>query len=250
MDAGRLSRLARPAAVEAAFLVVVLILFTRVHAALGTDAAAATEHARALRSVEQALHLDVELGMNRWLSAHPALAQVAVYYYRLYYLAIAATVVWVWLRRPEVYVRVRRVLVAMVLLVLPVFWALPMAPPRFAVPGVVDVVAASWPAAGGGNVYSAFPSMHVGWSLWCGYAVWSALRGSHPRAAWPAWLFPLGMMAVVLTTGNHYVLDIAGSLTLLAVSVGVAAVCGRLRSGNAGAPRPVPTAPPARPPGP
>ncbi|WP_428847052.1 phosphatase PAP2 family protein [Rhizohabitans arisaemae] len=45
--------------------------------------------------------------------------------------------------------------------------------------------------------------MHMGWSLWCAYAVWCALRASHPRSAPLAWIFPLGMMAVVLITGNH-----------------------------------------------
>lgn len=49
--------------------------------------------------------------------------------------------------------------------------------------------------------------------------MWYALRGSHPRLALLLWIFPLGMAAVVLTTGNHYVLDIAGSVTLLAISI-------------------------------
>ncbi|MFG6200361.1 phosphatase PAP2 family protein [Nonomuraea sp. JJY05] len=34
-------------------------------------------------------------------------------------------------------------------------------------------------------------------------------------------IFPLGMAAVVLITGNHYVLDIAGSAVLLIVSIAV-----------------------------
>ncbi len=65
------------------------------------------------------------------------------------------------------------------------------------------------------------PSMHVGWSLWCAYAVWCALRASHPRSALLSWIFPLGMVTVVLITGNHYVLDIAGSTVLLGVSIAV-----------------------------
>jgi PAP2 superfamily len=72
------------------------------------------------------------------------------------------------------------------------------------------------------------PSLHVGWSLWCAYAVWSALRGMHPRLALLSWLFPLLMAADVLATGNHYVLDVAGSVALVAVAVVVASACGRL----------------------
>jgi hypothetical protein len=36
------------------------------------------------------------------------------------------------------------------------------------------------------------------------------------------------MTAVVLTTGNHYVLDVAGSAGLLVVAIGAAAVWGFL----------------------
>lgn len=68
------------------------------------------------------------------------------------------------------------------------------------------------------------PSLHVGWSAWCAYAVWSALRGAHPRLALLAWVFPLVMAVDVLTTGNHYVLDIVGSAALLALSIVVARV--------------------------
>jgi hypothetical protein len=72
------------------------------------------------------------------------------------------------------------------------------------------------------------PSLHVGWSLWCAYAVWSALRSGHPRLALSSWIFPVLMAADVVATGNHYVLDVAGSLGLLAVSIVAAWAWGRL----------------------
>ncbi len=97
-------------------------------------------------------------------------------------------------------------------LALTVFWSVPMSPPRFALPGVVDVVGSR-----GANLYSAFPSLHVGWSLWIAYAV----RSARPRLAGLAWAFPAGMAVVVIVTGNHYVLDIAGSVVLLLAAVGV-----------------------------
>ncbi|MGW2191693.1 phosphatase PAP2 family protein, partial [Streptosporangium sp. NPDC001682] len=53
-------------------------------------------------------------------------------------------------------------------------------------------------------------------------------RASHPRTALLSWLFPLGMAVVVLITGNHYVLDIAGSAVLLAVSIAVVSAWGHL----------------------
>ncbi|WP_217369587.1 phosphatase PAP2 family protein [Nonomuraea antri] len=132
----------RPAVLaEAVGLLVVLVLFTRLHAVLGTDGAAATANALALQSLERVLHLDLALPANRWLTEHPALIQPAVYYYRLYYVAILGVLVWMFVRHAEVYVKVRRTLVAMLALVLPVYWAVPMSPPRFALPGVVDILA-------------------------------------------------------------------------------------------------------------
>jgi hypothetical protein len=215
------------AVAEIAGLVVWLLVFVRLENALGRDAAAATANALALQSAERALHLDVEHAANAWLAGLEPLGRLAMWVYRLYYLAVVGVLGWVYVRHAEVYPRVRRAMVAMTVLVLPVYWAVPMSPPRFAQPGIVDVVARyDVFAAAPASHYTAMPSLHVGWALWCAYAVWSA----RPRLGPLAWLFPVLMAAVVLGTGNHYVLDIAGSVVLLAASVAAAALCGRAKS--------------------
>jgi hypothetical protein len=227
----------RPAPLaEAAFLLLVVLLFLWLHAAIGNNVTAATANALTLQSLERTLHLNIALWANNWLTAHPALIQPAVYYYRVYYVVIIGVLVWAYIRHAGVYVKVRRTLVAMTLLVLPIYWMVPMSPPRFALPGVVDIVAehdiigrhATRGPGSGDNVLSAMPSMHVGWSLWCAYAVWYALRDTHPRLALLSWIFPLGMAAVVLVTGNHYVLDIAASIALLIVSIAATSAWGHL----------------------
>jgi PAP2 superfamily protein len=221
--------------VELILLLLWFLLFARLAAALGKDFAAAAANALALQSMEHAVHIDIELTANGWLAGNVVLSHLAVYLYRLYYVVIAGTLLWVFIRHADVYRKVRRTMVAMMVLVLPVYWAVPMSPPRFALPGAVDIVARydildqatqySWTHP---SHHTAMPSMHVGWSLWCAYAVWSALRGTHPRLALLSWLFPLLMAADVLGTGNHYVLDIAGSVALLAVSIFAASMWGRL----------------------
>lgn len=217
-------------------LLVWFLLFTRLHAATGKDAASATTNAQALQSTERALHLDIEQLANQWLTEHPALIQPAVFYYRSYYAVLIGVLLWVFLRRPSIYLKARRTLLAMGSLALLVFWALPMSPPRFAVPRIVDIIAqydtlwgqATRDLGNGQNHFSAMPSLHVGWSMWCAYAVWTALRATHPRLALLSWAFPLGMVAVVLTTGNHYVLDVAGSAALLIVSIAAASIWGHV----------------------
>lgn len=231
----------RPAVlVELIFLVLWFLLFARLDAAVGKDFAAANANALALQSAEHAVHLDIERSVNDWLAGNPFLSRLAVYLYRLYYVVVAGTLLWVFARHADVYRRVRRTMVAMMVLVLPVYWAVPMSPPRFALPGAVDIVARydlfdqpSWTSP---THYTAMPSMHVGWSLWCAYAVWSALRATHPRAALAAWAFPLLMTADVLATANHYVLDIVGSVTLLAVSIVAASLWGRVARRTVAAP--------------
>ncbi|MEP6562181.1 MAG: phosphatase PAP2 family protein [Nakamurella sp.] len=107
-----------------------------------------------------------------------------------------------------------------------------MSPPRFALTGIIDIVAqhdvvagdASRDLANGQNHFSAMPSLHVGWSALCAYAAWLALRGERPRLAPLVWLFPAVMVAVVIANGNHHVLDVAGSAVLLTISI-IAAIC-------------------------
>lgn len=215
---------------ELAGLVVGAVVFTWLHNMAGTDITSATANARALQSAERALQVDIELSANHWLATHPALIQAAVVYYRLYYLPIAVVLLWLIFRRPETYRRIRRVLIVMAPLALLVFWLVPMSPPRFALPGIIDVIAqhdlfgstASVDLSNGQNHFSAMPSLHVGWSALCAYAAWCALRGAHPRLAALTWLFPAVMVAVVITTGNHYLLDVAGSALLLTVSIAAA----------------------------
>jgi hypothetical protein len=218
--------------VELVVLVLVLLTFTRLHAGIGADVGTATANAEALQSIEQSLHLDIELATNRWLAGHESRIGAAVVLYRTYYVFLFSALLWVFLRNLDVYRQVRRTLVTMVVLALLTFWLLPMSPPRFAQAGIVDIVAGHDLAGGHAfresNTLPAMPSMHVAWSALAAYALWSTLRTAHPVAAALVWAFPIGMVADVLATGNHYVLDLVGSAALLLLSVAVATTWGRL----------------------
>lgn len=237
-SAGRAERKPRRLS-EVAGLIVGLVLFSWLHNLAGTDVASAMANADALQSAERSLNLDVEVAANHWLSGHLGLIPAVVTYYRLYYLPLVAVLLWTFFRHVEVYCTVLRNLVVMTALALVVFWLVPMAPPRFALPGIVDVVATHDPVAGrvsrdlanGQNHFSAMPSLHVGWSALCAYAVWLAARSRHPRLTLLAWLFPLVMVAVVIISGNHYVLDVAGSVLLLTISITAAKAWDRWRRG-------------------
>ena len=100
-----------------------------------------------------------------------------------------------------------------------VFWAWPVAPPRFAVPGMTDILVthdilgAAHPhgATSLVNLYAAMPSLHVAWAAWCAVAVVTATRGRWRRLAW---LYPAATTFVVLASANHFLLDAAGGLAV------------------------------------
>jgi membrane-associated phospholipid phosphatase len=222
------------ARVELIGLVLGFVLFAYLDGATGKGIRSATANAMDVQSFERVVHIDIERSANGWLATHPTLIPMAVFYYRLYYVVLVGVLLWVLVRHADVYVKVRRTLVAMAALVLPVFWALPMSPPRFALAGITDIVAehdilgSHTSSDAASNHYTAMPSLHVAWSALCAYAAWSALRATHPRLALLWWLFPIVMAADVLITGNHYVLDVVGSGVLLVASIGAAALWERV----------------------
>ena len=180
-------------------------------------------HAQQLYDLEQQLHINIEPWLNQTLSQVSWLAQAAGYYYGLVLATVPATLVWVWWANPHGFRRLRRLLIVATLPSLLVFWQLPMAPPRFAVNGIIDINAV-YNIMGGrlardpsrsANLYAALPSLHVAWSMWVGYALFSTFRRRKPTWARIALLYPVVTAWDVMATGNHFVLDVVGGLALV-----------------------------------
>jgi hypothetical protein len=60
------------------------------------------------------------------------------------------------------------------------------------------------------------PSLHVAWAAWCAAAVVIATRG---RWRHLAWLYPAATTFVVLASANHFVLDVAAGLAVMALGL-------------------------------
>jgi hypothetical protein len=188
---------------------------TRVHAALS--------NAYSVLRVERWTHIDIELHLNHTLTAHPDLGSAAgLYYGILHFLVTPLVLIYLWWRHPEDYPRLRSALVLMSVIGLFIFWAWPVAPPRFALPGATDTLIArnvlgaanAHGVSGLVDAYAAMPSLHVGWALWCSAAVVVTTRSSWHHVAW---LYPIATTLVVLGTANHFVLDaVAGAVLGLA----------------------------------
>ena len=213
---------------ELALVAFLLFGYDRVAGMASVRAATGVRHAKEVLSVERFLHLEVERGLNLALAAHHRLGQVLSVYYDFAHGTVTFCVLLVlYLTHDPGYRRARRALVAVNGIALAVFLVLPVAPPRL-LPGAgfVDVVAGSgtwgaWEAETSAlsqhaNHYAAMPSLHVAYATWVLFAFWSAHASPRVRGLGVIHLF--GTIAVVLATGNHYVLDVAAGAVLATVS--------------------------------
>jgi hypothetical protein len=186
-------------------------------------------HALGLLHMEKALDVAWEQTLNQAISADRLLAVPADYMYAtLHYLVTPLVLVWLWRRHRPDYSRARTTLVVATVIGLIGFTLMPVAPPRM-LPGFVDTMAkygsdgwwggaASAPRGVGQwtNQFAAMPSLHVGWALWCG---WQLIR--HARHLWvriAGALYPLLMAAVVVATGNHYLLDAIAGVVVVVIA--------------------------------
>jgi PAP2 superfamily len=190
----------------------------------------AIAHGADLIRLELRLHLDPELALNRWLSPHIAFARlVGDYYDTLHFVVTLSVLAWVWWRHPPRYRMLRNALAGINVIGFIVFWLFPVAPPRMLTNfGFVDVIAVThaigaWSTgalASQANEFAAMPSLHMAWALWCALAVWCIRKDWPSRVGAVAYVVTTGL--VVLSTANHYFLDVTAGLAAALVSAGVA----------------------------
>ncbi|HWJ50026.1 MAG TPA: phosphatase PAP2 family protein [Solirubrobacteraceae bacterium] len=196
----------------------------------------ALAHAQGILDLERTLHIDPELSLDRWLAGHHTLGLMVSYYYdNAHFVVTLGLLGWLWFRRVDLYRPLRNSLVLVNALAFLVFWRYPVAPPRM-LDGFTDVVSATHAVgsyhtgalASHANELAAMPSLHIAWAVWCTLVIWqlSARRWARVLAV----AYPWTTAIAVVSTGNHFVLDILGGLVAIAVSVLVVALAERRRS--------------------
>ena len=190
----------------------------------------ALAHGRAIYNFEQSLHLSPELSMDRWLAAHHTLGAIVSYYYdNAHFIVTLGLLCWLWWKRADIYRPLRSLLVTINLIGLIVFWRYPVAPPRLlAGKGFTDVVASShtigsWHTgslAADANQFGAMPSLHIAWAVWCTLVLWRLSSRTWVRVL--AVIYPCVTGLAVLSTGNHYLLDLVGGLVTFALALALA----------------------------
>jgi hypothetical protein len=196
-----------------------------VRAVSPTQVGAAHRHAERLLGVERWAHLDPERALNRLVSGSSHLGMLAGgYYATLHFAVTVVALVWLYRRHRALYQHARTVLVTASAVSLLVFWFYPVAPPRLAMGGLDDIVVrhnvfgAGHAASTGSfvDLYAALPSLHVGWAFWVAAAIVRACPTSRFRHV--AWLYPVTTALVVLATANHYLIDAAAGVVVIALA--------------------------------
>jgi hypothetical protein len=224
----QLPRSRPPAAAELAIAAFLFVGYDRVAAFTGGRAGPAVDHGRQLLALERVMHVAVELRLNRALAPRVELARVlSVYYDFAHGIVTMALLALVYLYRPAGYRLARSALLTLSVAGLVVFAVFPVAPPRL-LPGsgFADVVVQSqtWGAWEGSasaaaqhaNIYAAFPSLHVATATWVLLAVCAATRHRALRGIAVGHLTTT--VVVVVTTGNHYLVDVAAGVALAALA--------------------------------
>lgn len=193
------------------------------------DVSTAVDHGLAILRIEKFLRINAEHPLNRLFTREAWLGVPADFWYAsLHYLVTPVILIWVFRFRAAHYRAARTWLMTSTFIGLIGFTLLPTCPPRLLSPehGFVDTMAqyssygwwggqASAPRGLGSmtNQYAAMPSLHVGWSLWCGVMLWRYGGTRLTKVLGVA--YPLLTTIVVMGTANHYLLDaVAGAVVM------------------------------------
>jgi hypothetical protein len=204
----------------------------------------ALDNTASIVSLERHLHVFAEQAVQHGAESVGFLPPVlGVLYMALHFLGTAAALVWLHRRHPQGFATVRTTLVLTTALALVGYRLFPAAPPRLAALGFSDTVSSSTglnlssDALGAlYNPIAAVPSLHFGYALIVGVAVWAFASRRAVRVAGA--LYPVVMLLVIVATGNHFFLDAAaGGLVALVAGLATHAL---VRARGAGRPAAAP----------
>ncbi|NEB05802.1 phosphatase PAP2 family protein [Streptomyces sp. SID13726] len=173
--------------------------------------------------MEHHLGIAVEESVNHAVNSATWLIVGMNYYYATLHFIVTLTVlVWLFRHHPGRYAAARLVLFATTAVALVGYYLYPLAPPRLMNGGhFVDTVMVhqTWGSMASGdlkhmsNQYAAMPSMHIGWSLWCGLTIFTL--ASVPWVRILGLLYPAATLVVIVATANHFWLDAVGGVLCL-----------------------------------
>jgi len=231
---------------EALIATGVYVIYSAVRAVTVAAPDEAFTNATTIVGLQDVLGINVEGAWQRWALQWPDLIVGANWFYGVAYAVVTpATLIWLYRRHPDRYSLWRNTLALGTLAALVGFALFPLMPPRLLDVydliggwGFVDTLAthpAPWSFQSSAvtavaNPYAAMPSLHCGWALWVGAAIWSSTRSRPARVF--AVAYPLTTFLTVVITANHFVIDAVGALAVMGAGWVVAVTVQRRRHPN------------------
>lgn len=217
----------RRVAWEIALILTAIGLYFVVRGLMETRIDLAYRNAERVIELERSAGIFTEPELQDAVVAHGWLVDAASQFYIYgHWPVLSLTLLWLLFRHRDEYPRFRNAMLISGAIGLVIFALFPVAPPRF-LPGYgfVDTVTEQTSAyrvlqpPAFVNQYAAVPSLHFGWNLLMGIA-WANFAG-HWLARLFGWLMPPAMLAAIVLTANHYLVDglAGGAIALFALLV-------------------------------
>ena len=220
---------------ELAAVAVAALIYYLVRGAVSDRADEAFQRARDILALEQRLRLDWETAIHEAILGSNALIDFAngTYFWGHMPLLIALAI-WLWRSHRDIWRTFRNALLISAAAGMVSYFLFPTAPPRLMPElGYIDTLALraapAYQAQEVGlfvNPYAALPSLHVGWALLAGLAVWQT--STHPLMRAFAITIPLSQSWAVVATANHWTLDAVAGLAVCALAWSLALLLNRL----------------------
>jgi membrane-associated phospholipid phosphatase len=177
------------------------------------DLSVATDHARWIVDLENAIVPDVEISVQDFFQGSAVLWLLNHVYLAAQLVVVPGALIWLYRRGSSAYVALRNTVLATWLIALPIYACFPVAPPRLADIGLIDTITSQAGLALDSKLTTSFynplaavPSLHAGFALAVTLALASAARTRWTKPLALSWA-PLVSLSVV-ATGNHFIFDI------------------------------------------
>jgi hypothetical protein len=201
-------------------------------------ASLAFDNADRLIHIERSLGTFFEPGFQQAMMNHEWLVDFANFMYlNSHFVVTVSFLAWLYLARNDNFYFVRNMFMVAMVLALVGYAAYPTAPPRYYPEwGFTDTIASFTGVAQDSktvgmlvNPYAAVPSMHIAFSLMVAVPAASLVKSAIARALWPA--YPLVVLFVIITTGNHFWFDAAAGAAVACLAAVAARQLARTRPG-------------------
>jgi membrane-associated phospholipid phosphatase len=220
---------------QAGWVVLGIFVYFRVRHLTEGSRAIAVDHAHDIVGLERRWGIAVEDDLQGLVAPSEPLRTLANWVYIWgHWPVIVGVMVWLAWRHRREFLRLRDAMLLSGAVGMVVFATYPVAPPRLADGYMIDTVTQHSQAYRVlqppifTDQYAAMPSLHAGWDLLVGIAVFTAASTTILRVVGVA--MPVLMMLAVVATANHYVLDVVAGVALVLLAHGGALLLERRRA--------------------